>query len=93
MNRSEQTEFIDAMRQLDPDIMHYEEALFFAMDSVDRIPRSSQIQYFGQIGTGTFYADGNPSRVRWFPETTPVEAIGLLNMEFGERLTAKLRSF
>jgi hypothetical protein len=86
----ERDSFVDAMRGLNPDITDYLDALFFALEAVSRITTPFQIRYFGAVADGTFYADGDPDHTRWFPDTSPYEAIGSLAAEFGQHFTEEL---
>jgi hypothetical protein len=82
--------FVDAMRDLDPGITDYLEALLFALEIVPCVSTPREVRYFGAISDGTFYADGDPDHTRWFPDTSPYEAIGSLAAEFGQDFTEGL---
>jgi hypothetical protein len=93
----DEKEFIADMRRHNPEIDDYLEALVYAMDTVARVPRDQKLRveecYFGQIGDGTFYTDSEWDHTRWYPDTNPVEAIHILELELGEECTRNLDGF
>lgn len=93
----DEEEFVAAMRMESPEIDDYLGALVFAMDAVSRVPRDRKLRveacYFGTIGTGTFYADCEWDHTRWYPDTSPMEAIYMLETELGEECTRNLEGF
>lgn len=83
--------FLESMRSLSAGpVCDLSDALVFAMQQVAANPNHFQQRYFGRVGDGIFYMDGNLSHTRWFPETTPTEALGLLRCEFGDRFVRGL---
>jgi len=85
-------EFLQDMQRLRPDIIDYFEALVYAMEQVNRYDGGDEILYFGTVADGVFFSGGDFDRCRWFPETSPVEAIGSLEAELGEQLVEPQRA-
>ena len=90
MDDFERDSFVEAMQDIDPDITDYLEALLFALEVVPCFPTAHEVRYFGPVAGGTLYADGDPDHTRWFPDTSPYEAIGSLAAEFGQHFTEGL---
>jgi hypothetical protein len=86
-------QFLLEMRELNPEIVDYVDALVFAIENVERYVHRGEVLYFGRVGEGTFFTGGDFDRCRWYPDTNPVEAIGLISVEFGEELSDELEAF
>lgn len=87
-------EFVAAVREnLDGDASDLADALYRAMEAVPCYPTGREARYFGAVGDGTFYAGGSIEETRWYPDTTPAEALALLSLEFGDDYTEGLEPY
>lgn len=89
MDEQDIKELVNAMASLNPDIKTFDEsdqgveAITYAMSQVQQY---DSFRWFGPIGNGTFWA--NDIEFQWFPETNPVEALGILGITLDESLTS-----
>lgn len=83
-------DFTSYLKLIYPDINGYDEALYHALDSVPRYVNGNEALYFGEIGHGCFFSDGDFDHCRWLPDTNAIEALGILRLDLGERIVEDL---
>lgn len=86
-------EFLSDIKDVRADVLGYDDAFAFAMESVPKVIHEGEALFFGRIGTGTFFSGDNISKCRWYPDTNPVEALGLVRIEFGDEVAEQLAAW
>jgi hypothetical protein len=82
----DEEEFLQAIRIEYPEIENLDlvEALYIALNKVDRYSDEYGIRYFGEVAGGIFYADSDHENTRWYPDTSKQDALMLLGLDLGE---------
>jgi hypothetical protein len=86
-------EFLSDIRDVHPDVIDYADCFTVAMDSVPNVIHEGEKLFFGQIGDGTFFSGHDIERCRWYPDTNPIEALGLVRLEFGDEIAEELAAW
>lgn len=84
-------EFLSDIQTIQPEILSYDDAFSFAMDSVPKYYLDCETLFFGAVGTGTFFSNDQFDDCRWFPESRPGEVVECIRAEFGDGVTDAIR--
>lgn len=81
-------DFVETMRAVNPYIVDFDDALFYAMQNVRQFEDRNGVRFFGTLGGGVFYSDSESyENTRWYPDTSYQEGLTNLWLEFGEQFT------